>query len=212
MIKIFFSAFLLLTITTNAQVRNYTGNKSTGVKTTKSVKKKLTYSDSDSKFGIVAGLLIANETSDELESSAPRLGFYAGVSYNSNLSETLGLEVNLVYATMGAVYSDGYDDYKDQLNYLQLPVTLNVKAIKNLNVQVGPQFGYLMSATFDGNDYKEYLKTIDYGLVLGLGVEFPNTNFGIGSKYYFGLANINKDSSYGSVKNSSFSIGASYNF
>lgn len=207
--KILFLALLLTGIISNAQVRNYKGNKSGTTKTTKKVAKKDTYSDSESKFGILAGVLISNETGDDIESTAPRTGFYAGLSYKTNFSDALGLELDLVYATMGAEFQD---QYSDELNYLQLPATLNIKLGNVLSAQFGPQIGYLLSAKFDGSDYIETLNKIDYGIVAGLGVEFPNTNFGLNGRYYYGLGNINNDTSIGAINNSSYSIGAFYNF
>lgn len=217
--KIYLFAILFAVTLANAQVRNYNN----GTKTAKTAKtanssltstvKKESYSSSDSdsgsKFGIVAGVLISDEKGDDIESTASRTGFYAGVSYKTDFSESLGLEMNLVYATMGAQF---FDEIDDELNYLQLPITLNAKVFKVATVQFGPQIGYLISATYDGVDYIDELNELDYGLVAGLGVQFPNTNFGLSGKFYYGLANINSNSDLGEVANTSYSIGAFYNF
>ena len=213
--SIFYILFLTACIA-NSQVRNYNGGSKTNLQTTVKPAQtaKVTTStndDSSSKFGIVGGLLIANEMGDNIEPTAPRTGFYAGLSYESNFSESVGLELNLVYANMGAEFND---EFNDELDYLQMPIMVNFKALNVLKIQVGPQIGYLLSAKFDDVDYIESLNEFDYGVVGGIGVVFPNTSFGINARYYYGLANINNEDifSVGKVTNTSYSIGVFLNF
>lgn len=210
----------IFSIAAGAQVRNYKKPAVNAPQAKSQPQKKTTKynssnADTDSKFGIVGGLLISNETGDDIEKASSRTGFFAGFSYKTNFSETIGLETNLVYATMGAVFKDEFnEDLKDNLDYLQLPIMLNIKASKVVNFKIGPQLGYLMSATIDGNEYIEYLNTLDYGVVAGVGIDFPNTNFGINSKFYYGLADIYNEE-YGfdnPVTNTSFSVGIHYYF
>ena len=116
--------------------------------------------------------------------------------------------MNLVYATMGAEFQS---QYKDNLDYLQLPVCLNIKVVEKLSFQIGPQVGYLISANFDDVDYVDTLNPIDYGLTGGLQFHFQN-NLGITGKFYQGLANINSDTGIGEVNNTSYSFGVFYSF
>ena len=168
------------------------------------VKKK----ENKSKLGVIAGFQISDESGDEIESSASRSGYFAGLSFKPNFSDKLGLEMNLVYATMGAEFQS---QYKDNLDYLQLPVCLNIKVVEKLSFQIGPQVGYLISANFDDVDYVDTLNPIDYGLTGGLQFHFQN-NLGITGKFYQGLANINSDTGIGEVNNTSYSFGVFYSF
>lgn len=220
--KIVIIAFVITGFIANAQVRNYNKNNNSnsnnnnnnrlGLVTKSQPKENKQFSEDSfgSKIGIVGGLLFSDEVGDGIESSSSKSGFYAGLSYKSEFSEKLALQVDLVYATMGAEFQDLYTD---ELDYIQLPITINVKLLKIVTLQAGPQIGYLVTAQIDGEDYIDSLNTIDYGVVGGVGIAFPNTNFGFSAKYYYGLANINnQDSSLGKITNTSYSIGAFYYF
>ena len=79
--------------------------------------------------------------------------------------------------------------------------------------QVGGQVGYLLSAKYNGIDYKEDLKTIDYGGVVAAGIEIPGTHFGIGARLYLGLGGIYKDeAAYDKVSHLAYSAGLHYYF
>ena len=164
--------------------------------------------DSNSKFGIIAGFQISDETGEEIESTATRTGYFAGISFKPNFSQKIGLEMNLVYATMGAEFQS---QYNDDLDYLQLPVCLNIKVVEKLSFQIGPQMGYLLSANFNNEDYIDNLNPIDYGLTGGIQYHF-HKNFGITGKFYQGLANINVDTDIAEVNNTSYSFGVFYGF
>jgi uncharacterized protein len=158
---------------------------------------------SNSNFGIVAGFQISDEVGDEIQSSASRTGYFAGLSYKPDFTQTVGLDMNLIYSTMGAEF-EGL--YKDNLSYIQLPVCLNFNLTQKFSLQVGPQAGYLIGAKFDNEDYIDTLNAFDYGLAGGLQVDFKN-NFGILGKFYYGLANINIDTEIPPVTNNAISIG-----
>jgi hypothetical protein len=72
--------------------------------------------------------------------------------------------------------------------------------------EAGLQPGFLLSAKdkFENvsYDYKDYVKTFDLGIPLGVGYEFPN-NFGVGFRVTPGLTSINKGD-YASYKDRNF--------
>jgi uncharacterized protein len=176
-------------------------------------KKRVSENEGDarkSSIGIVAGLQYSNEVGDGLLETTPRSGYFAGLTFKANFSETLGLGIDLVYGTMGAEFKDaGLDD----LQYIQMPITFNAKVFKVVSLQLGPQVGYLLSANFDGQDYIDVLNQFDYGVVGGLAFQFPKTNLGLMGRYYYGLANLNQSGlGMTNIKNTSYSLGAFYNF
>lgn len=209
----------IFSIAASAQVRNYKKPAANTPQAKYQPQKKTTKynssnADKDFKFGLIGGVQISNEIGDDIESLSPRTGFYAGISLKTKYSDTVSLEGNLVYSTMGANFTYDFYTVKDELDYLQMQLLYNFKVFNLVNFKIGPQIGSLVSATFDGEDYKDSLNGLDYGAAAGLGLEFPNTNFGINAIYYYGLADIYKDGSGfdNSVTNTSYSIGIHYYF
>lgn len=56
----------------------------------------------------------------------------------------------------------------------------------------------------DSYDYREWIKTFDLGIPLGVGYEFPN-NFGVGLRVIPGITNINAGD-YASYKDRNFVV------
>ena len=62
-------------------------------------------------------------------------------------------------------------------------------------VMAGPTVGWLLSAEVDGEDIKDDVKSIDFGIAFGGGVSLPmgnNTVF-VEGRYSLGLTDINDD-------------------
>ncbi|MOA30078.1 hypothetical protein D3C78_1511310 [compost metagenome] len=101
--------------------------------------------------------------------------------------------------------------------YLNVPLMFKYNVVSGLNLQAGPQVGFLVSAKskFDGEseDVKDTYKSLDFGANLGAEYQFP-MGFFLDARYTFGLANIAKveDGESGSVKNKVFSVGLGYRF
>jgi len=151
------------------------------------------------------------------------------------LSDALSLQPGVLFYSAGYVNkeNDGGDKYKETytLNYIQIPINFQYKLDMggiNAFVQAGPYLGcaisgkYKWKITEDGNsrsgneslkfgfdkeedDYKPF----DFGLGLGVGLQFNNIQIGLG--YNIGLANMSLyDKS--SVKNNGIVLTVSYFF
>jgi hypothetical protein len=77
----------------------------------------------------------------------------------------------------------------------------------NVNIQAGPQIGFLLSAKRkdDGEDedIKDLFKSTDFGFNLGLGADFGKLN--ASARYCIGLSNIADDEDV-EIKNGVFQI------
>lgn len=75
-------------------------------------------------------------------------------------------------------------------HYINIPVMLKLYPMEGFNLQVGPQFGYLASATFDGEDIKDDLniKETDFGIAFGAGFDLNDVQ--LGARYNLGLTDI----------------------
>lgn len=163
------------------------------------------------KFGVKGGVNFANLEQDANGSSLT--GFNAGGFAEIKLSEKFTLQPEVLYSTQGSDFSeDGYSD-KLKLSYLNVPVMAKFYVIQKLNVEVGPQIGFLLSAKETGENVKEFFKSVDFGLNAGIGYDFTKNIFA-GIRYYRGLLNIVHNTDGDDIKavNSVFSISAGYKF
>jgi hypothetical protein len=168
--------------------------------------------------GVKAGLNLANVTGDDVDDSDMRMSLHLGGYLNYAFSESLSIQPELLYSSMGAKSS--YDDFgvdieeTTKLNYISVPVMV-VYSFGNINVQAGPQIGFLASAKskveVDGDseeeDIKDFFKGTDFGFNLGLGANFGKLN--ASARYCLGLSNI-VDADEADVKNAVIQISVGY--
>lgn len=112
------------------------------------------------------------------------------------------IQPEVLYSQQGAKTDIGDFD----LDYVNIPVMFKYYIVGNfLNLQVGPQFGFLTHDSFkDQVDNKSF----DFSGAAGAGLDLP---FGlrVDARYNFGLTDISKDAS---GKNGVFSIALGYSF
>ena len=92
-------------------------------------------------------------------------------------------------------------------NYINIPIILKIYMAAGVNLQIGPQFGFLNKAEFDDNrgDVKDLLKTSDISAGLGLGWDAP---FGLSldARYNLGITDNNNGLYNETVKNQVFQL------
>ena len=132
-----------------------------------------------------------------------------------------GVEMENVSANVNGIDYTG--DVKFNLSYINIPVMFKYYVAKKINVEAGPQIGFLTSAKTvtkvdgisrtDEQDVKDYFESVDFGLNLGAGYDFTN-KFSAGIRYSLGLSNIAKTESGDDSKlmNSVFSFSLGYKF
>ena len=154
------------------------------------------------RFGAKAGLNI-NKINGQSYNNDFSYNYQLGGFMQFNISNRFGIqpEVNFVQ-TSSEFTSDPTDIYDDifldgsqkkaKLNYLEVPVFLNVNLgpSKRVKIQVGPAYGGLLKQTIDslqssGNIYKN----AEWSAIGGLWLQLPLVN--LGARYKIGLTNIN---------------------
>ena len=176
--------------------------------------------------GIKGGLNIANFIGDDADGSDPRIGYHIGGYINTNLSEQILFQPELLISSVGSKTKEsGTDpdlgDYSvegnAQLTYITLPVMFVLNLNDKVNLQAGPQLGFLMAAKLKYDiesdfidmsgteDVKEQFKPIDFGINVGLGATFGLINATL--RYNLGLSEIGEEDA--NIKNSviQFSLG-----
>ena len=153
------------------------------------------------RAGIKGGLNISNLYIDDVNDQNARLGFHAGLYGQILSSETFAIQPELLFSTKGAKANHSglvvNQEVSYNLNYLDLPVLLVFKLGESVEIHLGPYASYLLSAniSYEGalaNGVKELnknsLKSFDYGLAGGLGMNFGNVE--VGARYNYGLVEI----------------------
>ncbi len=137
----------------------------------------------------------------------------------------LAIQPEVVYSRQGQNYTTpNYSNLRTDLNYINVPVMIKYYPFGGVNLQVGPQLGFLMSAKGDlvqvfssgslgqavfNQDLKNYLNSTDFSIAFGAGVDLP-LGINISVRYNYGLSNINKFSG-GSSDTPSFSVAKTQN-
>ncbi len=137
-------------------------------------------------LGIKAGANFANIT--DASGLSNKTGFVFGAFAGAKLNDKLGIQGDLLYSQQGAEFNGGEID----LTYVNIPVVLKYFVTENLNLQAGPQFGFVVD-----DNVKEVFNSLaeaesfDLTGVIGAGYEFP---FGIrvSGRYHFGLTDVTK--------------------
>lgn len=158
------------------------------------------------EFGVKGGANFATIT-DGINNSN-KTGFLAGIFVGIKPSDELVIQPEVLFSQQGTEF----DADKFDLTYINVPVVAKYYVFRGLNLQLGPQFGFIVSDDIENatDDVIEQLKaeSFDLSAVGGVGFDFE-LGIRIDARYQFGLTDI-VDGREG--KNSVFSIAIGYNF
>lgn len=143
----------------------------------------------DIKFGVKAGLNLAFITGDNTEDLTPNTDFHFGIMAEWKVSNKFALQPEIIYSRQGSdlnIESEG----RISLNYLNVPIIGKYYVTKRLSLEAGPQIGFLLSTKGGTLNYKDLLKTTDFGVNFGVGYKLDN-GLNFSARYNLGLTNIN---------------------
>jgi len=159
-------------------------------------------------YGLKGGLNLANISEDWSEDwdgvdKKMKLGFCVGGFVTYSINEMFAIQPEVLYTQKGAKWEA--EDWNDteKLTYLEIPVlakvTIPTQGNISPNLFVGPSLGILLSAKYleewDGEseetDIKDDMKSTDFGLVFGAGVDIgmPHSAITVDGRYTLGLTN-----------------------
>lgn len=147
-------------------------------------------------FGLKAGASFSNvswsdDAGDEKTLIQPTFGGFVVF----NLSPTMAIQPEVNYLVTGESWSTSEGTVSEKFTYLQIPVLLKIKLMKEGKfipvVFVGPAVSFLLSMTEGGESFKEFFKSTDFGLDFGLGGEMGAGKMKVAfdARYYLGLTN-----------------------
>jgi hypothetical protein len=163
-------------------------------------------------LGLVHSRITGDSDSDSWKGAFGAMGGVAAhIPFNCNLPLAMWAEVNV--SMQGAGWEDdwgeGLTKGVTRLWYLNVPLTARYQFGQGFYGEVGIQPGFLLSArdNYEGesDDWKEYFKTFDLGIPLGVGYDFPN-NFGINLRVIPGVINVNSSEYSDEYKNHNFVV------
>ena len=156
-------------------------------------------------FGVKAGANFATIGGDESGDFGNRTAFHFGVTAGISVSDNFSVQPELVYSAQGAsIDYGGGEDGDIKLDYLNLPIMAQFQVADGFSVEVGPQFGFLLSAKADDGDNEEDIKDFVKGLDLaaGIGVNYAMASgLNFGARYNLGLSNVNDGEGSDDFKN-----------
>ena len=163
------------------------------------------------------GLNIASVIGSEDDVDA-RIGLAAGVEFEYQMTDLVSLAAGALYSMQGAEGGDWGVNMKIQLDYINIPILVNVYVLEGLAVKLGVQPGFNVrdhykvsafgvSGSGSLSDSGLDLNKFDFSIPVGLSYEF--SNFVIDARYFFAVTKMidNFDS-----KNSVFQFTLGYKF
>jgi hypothetical protein len=168
--------------------------------------------------GVKAGLTMTTFTGDDktMETIDPsyKMGFAVGGYLNHAFTPQFSFQPEAYFALKGAKYEEGSDSITVKLNYLSIPLLLKMQTNPDsgLFFVAGPEIAFTLSAKSKIDvggesldvDMKDDVKGMDYGLVVGAGVNL--TKMSIEARYSMGLTTIDDTVDETDVKNSGFTV------
>jgi len=177
------------------------------------------------KAGVKVGLNVSNLYIDDVSDENARYGLNIGLYGQVLATETMALQLELLYSTKGAKaeYRGAFSqDVTFNLNYLDLPVMAVFKLGESAEIHLGAYGAYLLNAniTYAGDAInavdeldEDQLQSFDAGLVAGFGMNFGAAQ--VGARYNYGLSKIAKSdaakNALGDSKNSCAQLYISFN-
>jgi hypothetical protein len=153
------------------------------------------------RAGVKGGLNVSNLYVDDVNDENARFGFNLGFYGQILSSDVFAIQPELLFSTKGSKieYGGNFFDQtvKYNLSYLDLPVLAVFKLGDAAEIHVGPYVSYLLGANIshDGDlgsgvdDIdRDHLKSFDYGLSGGFGLNFGALQ--VGARYNYGLAKL----------------------
>lgn len=172
-------------------------------------------------FGLKAGVNLTNLKVDDPQASYDsRTGYHAGIFARSKFNKVaLQPEVLLFTQSNQINYSGGLGSVKESFTYLSIPLMIKCYPVAGLNIQAGPQFGFLVDGEQEYNtplfrgtrDIKDSYKESDVSISAGAGWDFA-FGLSVDVRYNIGVKDINDVSNGEEAKSRVFLVSVGWNF
>lgn len=157
------------------------------------------FAQAEVAIGIKAG---PNFATLDTESSATanyknRAGFHGGAFVLVKAAK-FGIQPEVIFSQQGSKVEINSQNFESNFSYVNIPVILKLYTVAGINIQAGPQFGFITNAetpirdqfgVYHVEDVKDKMKSSDFTVALGLGWDLP---FGltVDARYNLGLSKV----------------------
>ena len=172
------------------------------------------------QIGVKGGVNFATVSGDDFDSPDSRTSFNAGFVAEIPFSERFSIQPEVMYSGQGFDIKQS-ENIEAQLDYIQIPLLAKIYLVKGLNIQAGPQIGFLINEEIDyqptddaGDIDTDVAEDIDFSLAAGVEYKFDG-GFFVQGRYNYGFTNVFKESDlFGDpdIKNSVFQVGVGFMF
>jgi hypothetical protein len=180
------------------------------------------YSQAQLAIGIKAGPNFAtiDTKASPGENYKNRAGFHGGAFVLIKAAK-IGIQPEVIFSQQGSKVEINSKNFESNFSYINIPIILKLYTVAGINIQAGPQFGFVTNAeapieeqvgVYRVQDVKDRMKKSDFTLALGLGWDLP---FGLtlDARYNLGLSKIYDEAppqQTGSAKNQVFQLSVGY--
>lgn len=165
-----------------------------------------------SQVQVALGLKVgANISKFDAEGAENYTAIHGGVFALFKLTK-IGIQPELLFSQQGMKFKDAtLTEQTLKTSYVTIPVMLKLYLVGGLNIQAGPQFGFLTAAEVDGDNVKDSFKSSDITANIGLGWDLP---FGlmIDARYNLGLSDVNDSPDFDALKSRVIQVSVGYKF
>jgi len=159
------------------------------------------YAQAQLAIGLKAGPNFSNidTKSSAMANYQNRTGFHGGAFVLIKAAK-FGVQPELIFSQQGSKVEINSQNFESNFSYLNIPIILKLYTVAGINIQVGPQFGFVTNAetpiqdqlnpgSYQVRDVKDKMKSSDFTVALGLGWDLP---FGltVDARYNLGLSKI----------------------
>lgn len=162
--------------------------------------------------GLKAGPNFANlDVKDPGATYSNRTGWHGGAFVNLKFGK-VAIQPEVLFSQQGSKVKFNTDDLNSNFNYINIPVIVKLYTIAGINLQVGPQFGFLTNdpkAVVDGQTVESAYKDSDVSVAMGVGWDLP---FGltVDGRYNLGLTKIEEAEGVETTKNQVWQVSLGY--
>jgi hypothetical protein len=171
-------------------------------------------------FGIKGGLNLTTLNVEDPELSYDsKTGYHAGIFLRGRFDKIAIQPEVLLFTQNGDLESSLIGTAQERFTYLSVPLMLKFYPVGGLNIQLGPQFGFLIDGEREYNsvltqgsqDITDYYKKSDVSVSIGGGYDF---SFGLALdvRYNIGIKDINNEVNGQEARSRIFLLSLGWNF
>ena len=169
----------------------------------------------EARFGVKAGVNLANVTGSDGPNKKNLVGATAGVMADFSFSDLISLHPEVLFSQKGVKFEASNNTAQVRTTYIDVPLLLRVKA-DGLFFEAGPQLGFLAAQKTEINGTTISTSTdgtrkVDVGYIAGVGYQLPQ-GLELGVRYNGGISDLSDPSGSSKSRNSVFQFQVGYLF